>query len=184
MKKLCFYTLSTLFAIALGLVTSAHGQDLTDPEFSFSFNLDSTTVTGDIFENAGTVTDLTLNPFTFTNNSNSISVPALEWTTNGGTDLGTLAIGAHSVILGGNGLPSTYDIGGTSYTPTGSSASFSITLENGGLTSFSAGYPYGTAYASSNPTFQAVATPEPSTWSLGLIALGGMFYLRRRALRS
>ncbi len=31
-------------------------------------------------------------------------------------------------------------------------------------------------------SFTATATPEPSSWALGLLAMGTMFYLRRRAL--
>ena len=169
-----FSLLALASAVIIAFSASAHAQILVDPEFSYSFvTASGDLVTGDLFETGGTVTELTVNPFLFTNGTQAITVPALTYTTNGGPNEGTLALGASKVTVT-NGAITAYNVAGTTYTPTGSSASFSIGLSKG-ATDFSASYPYGTSFAAANPTFQAV--PEPTTWAL---MLGGVAFLFRR----
>jgi hypothetical protein len=63
------------------------------------------------------------------------------------------------------------------FTDSGTQLTGPATLAAGGTGSI-----YGDSTATVSYTFEAAL--EPSSWALGLIALGGMFVLRRRALRA
>ena len=184
MKKLFTPTIIA----ALALTTSAHAQNFTGGiAIGGSGTYDSTSMTlssANAFESGdGTFASI---PFSLSSASNT--------TITGLSGTSTLDLSAPLPIfeISSATTPANeYAFEMTSIAPEATAGNYTGTgefIDNSGvLTNTAATFTLGFAGGPNTTdgySFSAAATPEPSSWALGLIALGSVIYLRRRSVRS
>ena len=179
MKKLNLLIAVTSFAFA-GL---AQAQT-----FDISFNGSTSTAIGQITVVGGIATsgylDVTAGANLGTYNLVSLTSPLIN---------GTPGIGTQTLRIGGANDQIFDDVVNTSSNPflTGNGLEFAnstavgFNLWGNGPGSYSL-FDADNVYIIDGgaATLTPAAAPEPSSWAIGLVALGGAFYLRRRALRA